>query len=414
MMTSGAFGYLGDYALWWVLCLSLVIHTWCFFKFFPTKKYRKSGLVIGNVLVLACLLGVAALVGESYYRFLCVETDSFGMSLPAQRWFVLYTDLNSSNFRDEEWTKEKPAGTRRIAFVGDSFTYGWGIEREEDRFPDRTEGMLNARLADSTPPRLKPWATQVVRTADTAVAHSDAPNRNPNQNHHRNQSRDSHGADTTGDADQSRDGHGAVGSPCVEVMNVAKPGWDSGAELEAIREMIEVYDWDEVVLCYVPNDIEELLPRSESFDPISPPQPRWINPTTSCLFEHLYYTIWVPRVATVSRYHDWLAAGFADDSLWQAHQDQLSGIIQECQDHDVTLRIVLLPFHRVSGKAFQSERIHAMVRAFFEARHVQVLDLLPVVAGIDPADLIVNSHDAHPNEHANALYAEAIWETFYR
>jgi hypothetical protein len=37
-----------------------------------------------------------------------------------------------------------------------------------------------------------------------------------------------------------------------------------------------------------------------------------------------------------------------------------------------------------------------------------------VVAGIDPADLIVNSHDAHPNEHAHSLYAEATWNAFYR
>lgn len=396
MLTSGAFGYLGDYALWWVLCLSLVIHTWCFFRFFPKKKYRKSGLVVGNTLVLACLLGVVALFGESYYRFLCVETDSFGMSLPAQRWFVLYTDLNSLNFRDSEWIVEKPAGTYRIAFVGDSFTYGWGIESEEDRFPDRVEAMLNARLSSKN----------LV------------------------QNRDRLGADASGEA-MNGQGEEPPASPIrhplsfprahqgtvprhVEVMNVAKPGWDTGAQLEAIREMIGVYDWDEVVLCYVPNDIEELLPRSESFDPISPPQPRWINPTTSCLFEHLYYRIWVPRVASVRRYHDWLAAGFADDSVWEAHRRQLSGIIQECQVHDAVLRVVLLPFHRISGEVFQSERIHNMLRSFFEGANVEVLDLLSSVGGLDPSDLVVNSHDAHPNEHAHALYAHAIWEAFYR
>jgi hypothetical protein len=36
------------------------------------------------------------------------------------------------------------------------------------------------------------------------------------------------------------------------------------------------------------------------------------------------------------------------------------------------------------------------------------LDLLPVYAGFDSSALTVNAHDAHPNELANKLAAEAI------
>ncbi len=348
MLAMGLFGYLGDYVLWWVLFLSLVVHTWCFFRCFPKKTYRKSALVLGNLLVFLCMLGAFGLIGESYYRFICVQTDSFGLSLPAQRWFAIYTRLNSLGCRDREWTLGEQPGVRRIAFVGDSFTYGWGIERPDNRFPDRIQAMFDRRSPGT-----------------------------------------------------------------VEVMNVAKPGWCTGQEIQPIRDMIAVYGVDEVVLCYVANDIERLLPRTGDFNPIVPPQPRWFNPDSSCLLYHLYYRIFVPRADTVAGYHDWLAAGFADRSIWRAHQDELREIIGECRQNGVTLRVVLLPLTRTRGDAFHSQNIHAQLRTFFEDEGTQVLDLQPAIAGREATELFVNKLDSHPNELANELFAGAIWRAFY-
>ncbi len=356
MLTSGVFGYLADYCLWWVLLLSLLAHTWCFFRFFPRKTYRRTGLAIGNGLVFACMIGFAALAGESYFRFVYVETDPFGWSLPAKRWFALYTRLNSLGCRDVEWTVEKPPGLRRIAFVGDSITYGWGIERVEDRFPDLVQAMF-----------------------------------------------DRQGAAPTGHA--------------VQVMNIAKPGWDTPEQHDPIKDVISIYDVDEVVLCYVPNDIEELLPRTDDFDPTYPPQPRWFNPDSSCLADFLYRRIWVPRAATVRGYHDWLAEGFADPDIWRRHRDQLDAIIRHCRDQEVTFRVVLLPFIRINGEKFQPRHIHAMLRSFFEDNNVQVLDLLPSIEPQPEAraglELVVNAYDPHPNERANELFADTIWRAFY-
>ena len=44
MLTSGAYGYLSDYLLFWLLLVSLLVHTWCFFQMFPRQKYKKLGL----------------------------------------------------------------------------------------------------------------------------------------------------------------------------------------------------------------------------------------------------------------------------------------------------------------------------------------------------------------------------------
>lgn len=348
MTGGGSYGYPADYAFWLLLYGSVIVHTWFFFRLSKDTLGRRVRLVVGNAFVLACLLGFVALMGETYFRFLAVETDSFGLSLPARRWFETYTRLNSLDYRDKEWALEKPPGVRRIAFVGDSFTYGWGVKKSADRFPDRIQAMFEARAPGS-----------------------------------------------------------------VEVMNVAKAGWDTSAQLPAVREMIDRYEIDEVVLCHVPNDVEKLLPRSAEFDPIAPPMPVLVNASSSSLVDYLFRRVWLPRVPSVHQYHDWLADGFDTPEVWQLHRQQLHDIVTLCRDRGVTIRVALLPFIRTNGTRFDGRRLHAALRRFFEANGVAVLDLFPAIAGRSTAELVVSAQDAHPNEAAHALFATSLWKRFY-
>lgn len=348
MWASGAFGYPLDYFLWWVVLASLILHTWCFFKFFPRDRLRRFRLVAGNVLMTLCLLGAAGVIAETYFRFLVVETDSYGVSLVSKRWFKLYPKLNSLYFRDKEWAEVKPASVRRIAFVGDSFTYGWGINNVEDRFTE----ILQRRFDEK-------------------------------------------------------------GGKAAEVMNAAWVGWDTEQERRAIHDLIEFYHVDEVVLCYVPNDIDTLLPVSDEVNPREPPKSRFINTESSFLFDYLFHRLWARRTPSVRSYCDWLADGYASPEIWNRQTRILDDLIRFCRDRDVTLRAALLPFLRVWGERFDAGRIHRQLAEFFTARGVPVVDLLPTLAGHDPTALMVNDYDPHPNELANRLFAEAMWKTFW-
>lgn len=157
MWASGYYGHLLDYLWWWIVPASLILHTWCFFRLFPKKRIRLR-LALGNLLVTACLLSLVGLAGETYLRFLSYETDSFGVTLTSRRWFALFPTLNSLSHRDVEWTRDKAPGVRRIAFVGDSFTYGWGIDDAEDRFTNVLQGRFNRQGGEKVEVMNVAWA----------------------------------------------------------------------------------------------------------------------------------------------------------------------------------------------------------------------------------------------------------------
>ncbi len=57
----------------------------------------------------------------------------------------VYMGINSLGFRDDEFTKEKPENIYRIMILGDSFTFGKGVNNNET-YPYHLEKLLNQRL----------------------------------------------------------------------------------------------------------------------------------------------------------------------------------------------------------------------------------------------------------------------------
>src|SRR5512139_4254160 len=102
-----------------------------------TRSRTRAGKA---VLALAGLtLGVA--LGEGYLLYVYDKTDG-SLALPSSRlWFRRHVRYNRFVYRDTRADSGRPASLRIIA-LGDSFTFGQGIRREEDRFPDLLERKL--------------------------------------------------------------------------------------------------------------------------------------------------------------------------------------------------------------------------------------------------------------------------------
>lgn len=104
---------------------------------------------------------------------------------------VLYR-INSLGFRGAERSREKPPGTHRVVVLGDSVTFGWGVE-DADRFTDVAERILD---------------------------------------------------------------EGRAGGPRIELFNLAVPGYETSHQWIAFRERALALDPDAVVFVFNENDVQ--------------------------------------------------------------------------------------------------------------------------------------------------------------
>lgn len=122
------------------------------------RKLGISGLVLAS-LALCAEIGLRA-AGYDPLRATGLAGDGFGglfvraSADPRRRYeltpgargrgFDCDVSINSHGFRDREYEREKPAGTRRIVVLGDSITFGTSLAAEET-YPERLEALLAAR-----------------------------------------------------------------------------------------------------------------------------------------------------------------------------------------------------------------------------------------------------------------------------
>ena len=63
-------------------------------------------------------------------------------------WFKKNVSLNSLGYRDFEYSLERPNNTFRILVLGDSMTFGQGINKTSDTYPKQLEVLLNKKIVN--------------------------------------------------------------------------------------------------------------------------------------------------------------------------------------------------------------------------------------------------------------------------
>jgi len=122
----------------------------------PSKlSFRKKTMFLGAnavaglalvELVARALLPAPLEWKEHPSRFLRPDPERGWSLIPGARDFTVDKPvaINQDGFRDRDFALERPAGTTRIACVGDSYTFGWGVN-VEDSFPKQLERSLGKR-----------------------------------------------------------------------------------------------------------------------------------------------------------------------------------------------------------------------------------------------------------------------------
>ena len=103
-------------------------------------KYTKIKLLI--IISLPTFV-IILLVAEIALRIWWGDRPSCIPGATSNAWFKKYVHGNALSFRGPLPSYDKPQGTFRIVAIGDSITFGKGIEKEEDRFPEQLAAMIS-------------------------------------------------------------------------------------------------------------------------------------------------------------------------------------------------------------------------------------------------------------------------------
>jgi len=298
-------------------------------------------LVVGNALVLLCLVTPVLPAGEAYFRFLYDTTDSLAYTRVSERWVQRHWHVNSAGCRDNvEYSPAIQPGKRRISFVGDSFTAGHGIKDVEDRFPNRLRR-----------------------------AHPD-----------------------------------------WEIHVLATVGLDTGGELALMKKAFaRGYQVDQVVLVYCLNDIGDLLPpQADATGRVLAELDNsgWLlrNSYMMNLWNHHYKA---SRDPYLGNYCSFVREAY-NGALWEQQKERLKAFRDLVQAHGGHLAVVTFPFLHALGPSYEYRSIHDKLARLWLDLGVPQFDLLSVYEGLPSSQVTVNRYDAHPNECANKLAAEAI------
>ncbi len=104
--------------------------------------YRKPSNIILSLITSAAFLILLFIGGEAYLRYVFDQSDGIGFLRVNQKWHNRHVIFNGNFRRDKEFTTNKRDTEIRIAAIGDSITFGIGIENPSNRFTNLTEQNL--------------------------------------------------------------------------------------------------------------------------------------------------------------------------------------------------------------------------------------------------------------------------------
>jgi lysophospholipase L1-like esterase len=340
----GEYGYFWFYLLLFAFLLqnAVLLH-----RRWPWGDRRRR--VFANLSLLGLTVFGLFLAAEGILYLFWDTTDSAMALLTSRRWIDRHVRFNSLDYRGREIPFSTPwdGRTLRILALGDSVTFGHGISREEDRYPDLLEAALRR-----------------------------------------------------------------AGIP-AQVYNASRMGWNSTGEKELLRMMANGgVRFDLVLLGYTFNDLENHL---QGFDirrehdaiknidgPLAPLLRR------SLFLDLVRYAYLSARNRTLQGMDAVLAAAYADPGIWAAHTADLEEIASSLAAQGTGLAVVTFPFLMRPWPEYRFTAAHQALNRFWSERGVAHVDLLPVFVRHDVRELMVNRLDAHPNELAHRLAAEAL------
>ena len=309
---------------------------------------RKHSSIIQNTLLLIGILIFFLLIGEIFAYSTNDNNDPLMYSIEKKGVLFNFPDsiLNNEGVRDRNFLITKPDNTIRIIVLGDSYTFGAGIENASDTYPKVLERKLN--------------------------------NFNFNKNY--------------------------------EVLNFGISGVDTQRELEIIKERALKYEPDFLIIGYVLNDLKNVDPEIRTFERLRLPIIGFALSRISYLYNFLESRInKVALNFGKTPYEESLKAYFNSEINKNEARKTFKEILKIAKEKEIKVLLMIFPpFYQM--KNYQFQPAHEFIEEVAQENSFIFLDLLEVYKDYDEKDLQVSKHNSHPNEFGHELAAEAIFE----
>lgn len=314
--------------------------------------------LLASAIAVALSLTLCEVAIRLFYRDITTTYDN--RSYFALRWKRDHLRLNSLGYRDREFQPAKPDGAYRIAALGDSFTFGQGID-EEKRFSNLIAERLKARqpavevlnfgrAGDNTTDQLRALNQTVLALRPDFVLLQWYIN----------------------DVEQALPAQTAVATSAAPAPGPSVVNRFKQAMLNHVAGYFFVADVLHRVRAWRGQSYErELFARVG--DPASPE--------------------------------------------WRQAETSLREIFRVCREHDVRVGVVLVPDLAPIRDEYRHAYLHQRVLDVCQQEGEKCVDLLPVFEPYlrDPErvdDLWVNQFDTHMSAHANRLAADHLVAAF--
>lgn len=349
-MLTGPTGFLVPYLLAYLLAGAALLALF--------RRWRRPSLprlAAGNAAVFLLLGGAVFLAGEAWFTFAHDTTDGAMVLLTSKRWMLRHWRPNRLGFRGKE--PPIPAGPRgeglEIALLGDSFTFGQGIRRAEDRFGEVLEGILRREGRPATVYNLGRMGWNI------------------------------------------RDEVTALGDLLAR-----------GARFDLV--VLAFVPNDHFGQQELPPGYQAAVERARN-------PPGWIAPALdhSFFLSFLYHRITLIGNPELQGYDRMAGDLFQRREIRERFQGVAQELIELCRLGGARLAVVTFPLTIRPWEEYPLRGMHRSLARMWRLLGVPHLDLLPAWSAHPLSDLAVGPYDTHPNELANRLAAEAIAGAFF-
>ncbi len=268
---------------------------------------------------------------------------------------------NRFGYRGPDWEVAKPPGAFRVAVLGDSQTFGYGV-LEEETFP----ALLERALRERRPERL--WEVQNFGIS---------------------------GFNTAQEAEMCT----------LDVFPFAPDLVLLGFFPNDVDPPVLPEHFAERPAAAANDGARAAIPEASAWSP-----PRWIGTLRTPQFLRtrgaaLARRLGVRVATATSRYADLYASRAP---AWRSCEEALRAARDACARRGVRFAVAILPFIVSFDETHPMTAAHRLVAAFCEAEGIPCLDLLPAYMGKSAARLSVSPVNNHMNAEGNRIAAEAI------